>query len=213
VKYALLCAALADGQAWFVRSVRSRTAVTQELVGRPIRFEELEAARRSFDAPPGGRVSISVTITYLERCDAGEADVVFRSFRFRMPHALRVAPTVELARSWARGGAEWHRDWSGGKISASYSATGTPEGFRHSGSLMIRGDHVESRVAAGNGSVSARVLASGPAIWQRPLLPAALRGNPEFNRQIDAALSSAESIAADRAVRARPGVPADRARS
>jgi hypothetical protein len=47
VKYALLCAALADGQAWFVRSVRSRTAVTQELVGRPIRFEELEAARRS----------------------------------------------------------------------------------------------------------------------------------------------------------------------
>lgn len=185
---AAACPALSDGRAWRVRSVRPRNAVTLPLIGLEVGAGEIDAARRSFDPPPGGRFSFSVTITYLERCEGAEADLVFRAFRFRLPYALRLTPVLD----WARSGVEVAHDWP--RISVNYSASLTGQGFRQAGSLSIRGDGVETRLAAGAGLVSARVLSVMPIVWQRPLLPAALRGYPEFETQIDAALSSAESM-------------------
>ncbi len=177
-----------------MRSVRPRTDATRALLGRAVRMQEIETVRRSFDATSGGRVSISVTVVQLERCEAGEADLVFRVFRFRLPHAFRVVPALDLARAWAASGAAWQRDWRGGRVSTSYSAGYGPGGLRQSTALEIRGGWVESRLAAGNALVSARVLAAGPVLWRRQLLPAELRENPEFDEQVEGALASAESL-------------------
>ncbi len=182
------CPALSDGRTWRVRSVRPRNAATLPLIGLEVGAGEIELARRSFDPPPGGRFSFSVTITYLERCEGAEADLVFRAFRFRVPYALRLTPVLDGARS----GVDVAHDWP--RISVNYSASLTRQGFRQAGSLSIRGDGVETRLAAGAGLVSARVLAVMPIAWKRPLLPAALHRHPELETQIDAAMASAESM-------------------
>lgn len=182
------CPALSDGRAWRVRSVRPRNAVTLPLVGLEVGAGEIEAARRAFDPPPGGRFSFSVTITYLERCAGTEADLVFRAFRFRLPYALRLTPVLD----WARSGVDVAHDWP--RVSVNYSASLATRNFRQAGAFSIRGDGFETRLAAGPGLVSARVLAVMPVIWQRPLLPAELRSQPELETQIDAAIASAESM-------------------
>ena len=208
MKRALACAALLaaaraggacpdvlDAPAWRVRSVRPHNAATAPLVGQPLDAGALAAARRSFDPPPGGRFSLSVTVVYLEHCEAAEADLVFRSFRFRLPYAFSLVPSLDAARQWARGGLDWRHQWAGGRVAVGYMAsTATSERLRHGATLELRGGHAELRVRAGPRLVAARALAIGPALWTRPLLPAELRRHPEFETQIGAALASAESL-------------------
>ena len=188
------CCACEMEEVWRVRSVRPQTDATRAMVGRPVRIDEIETVRRSFDAAAGGRVSISVTVVQLERCAAGEADLVFRVLRFRVPHAFRIAPALDLARAWAASGAAWQREWRGGRVSTGYSAGYGLGRLRQSAAVEIRGGWVESRLAAGNRLVSARVLAAGPVLWRRHLWPAELRENPEFDEQVQGALASAESL-------------------
>ena len=202
MKRVLLCAALAvalagacpvpaDGHELRVRSVRPRNSVTQALVGRLVRSEDLETARRSFDPRPGARIAASLTVAYFERCEGGEADLVFRSFRFRVPYPLGLTPMAELARA----GVDWRHDWRRGRLSASYLASvSSQRRLRQTGSFTIRGDRVESRITAGYRGVSARVVGIGPAVWSRPLMPAELRDLPEFRTQMTGALASAESL-------------------
>jgi hypothetical protein len=172
--------------------VRPRTDATQRLIGQPLRAQDLQTARQSFDPAPGGRLAVSVTVTYLERCEQHEADLVFRTLRFRFPHTFGFVPAADLAKSWGRGGIDWHKDW--GRVSLGYSANYTTQSFRQTGMFSVHSQWVEARATAGHGSASARVMALGPALWQRQLLPAALRNEPELKTQLSGALASAESL-------------------
>lgn len=186
------CPSPEDWPRWRVRSVRPLTAATRPLLGQPLRAEEIEEARRSFDPSAAARLAVSVTITYLERCEQNEANLVFRTFRFRLPYHFGFVPAFDYARSWLRTGIDWHRDF--GPVSFSYSANYTSLGFRQQGMITARSRWVEGRVAAGSRMKAARVTAIGPALWQRPLLPAVLRDEPELQTQLNAGFESAESM-------------------